>query len=572
MIGNHEEDEFVAVRVQDPRIQNEGSWNSYVDYKIFLHTNSKAFTAKTSCVRRRYSEFVWLKKKLQKNAGLVPVPNLPGKSFFSFGNEDFLEKRRKGLQAFLDKVVNTTVCLSDSQLHLFLQTQLPVGHIQDCVQGHTPYSVTDAILTYASSNRGLVQAQDDDSIKEPSLTVSYESMESPAPHQPCQQTNEPYTPELHPGCELDPVDSLLEHRDNGKAHEKSSIRISERKNHLEAIVECVCGPSATFFLGDNQDDEESFSPAEQTQQVSCQIQTPVEVHSPMGPGFNGDCGVDSVFEEERAEEDEDENAATLDTAVRTVSVEKTDEVNSSDEAYTEEINCESELCENSEALGFTDSEEQVIENDVRSQEEVLEDVISELQVLENHVTSEVNGVELVDASEGPVEDVGCLKEADGQEEPEVHQIYQEQAEQEVEKGTEDSQSLPSSNESIVKVSDEESNCDDTEDSMQAEPEEVTYWSEVEATSRQILDLQINGGSVGNQDMASPKDEDLQYMTSVDLNSTVDGGDLTESSDFSVLESSCVPVLTVDKCTEQESLLSVDTSGETLRCPKTRCIS
>lgn len=37
----------------------------------FQQTNSKAFTAKTSCVRRRYSEFVWLKKKLQKNAGLV---------------------------------------------------------------------------------------------------------------------------------------------------------------------------------------------------------------------------------------------------------------------------------------------------------------------------------------------------------------------------------------------------------------------------------------------------------------------------------------------------------------------
>uniref|UniRef100_A0A3Q3VYD3 Uncharacterized protein n=1 Tax=Mola mola TaxID=94237 RepID=A0A3Q3VYD3_MOLML len=37
MIGNQEEDEFIAVRVQDPRIQNEGSWNSYVDYKIFLH-------------------------------------------------------------------------------------------------------------------------------------------------------------------------------------------------------------------------------------------------------------------------------------------------------------------------------------------------------------------------------------------------------------------------------------------------------------------------------------------------------------------------------------------------------
>ncbi|OCT59962.1 hypothetical protein XELAEV_18045980mg [Xenopus laevis] len=64
-------EEFVTIRVQDPRLQNEGSWTSYVDYKIFLHTNSKAFTAKTSCVRRRYREFDWLRKRLQKNSGLV---------------------------------------------------------------------------------------------------------------------------------------------------------------------------------------------------------------------------------------------------------------------------------------------------------------------------------------------------------------------------------------------------------------------------------------------------------------------------------------------------------------------
>ncbi|KAK3529669.1 hypothetical protein QTP70_033698 [Hemibagrus guttatus] len=176
-------DEFITVRVQDPRVMNEGSWNSYVDFKIFLHTNSKAFTAKTSCVRRRYSEFVWLKRKLQKNAGLVPVPDLPGKSFIHFTNTDFIEKRRKGLQSFLDKVVHMTVCLSDSQLHLFLQTQLPVGHIQDCVKGHTPYSVTDAILTYASSNRGWAQEEGGPGPLEPCPTpISYESIESPSPN------------------------------------------------------------------------------------------------------------------------------------------------------------------------------------------------------------------------------------------------------------------------------------------------------------------------------------------------------------------------------------------------------
>ncbi|XP_062364302.1 sorting nexin-11 isoform X2 [Cinclus cinclus] len=96
--------ELTTVRVQDPRVHNEGSWNSYVDYKIFLHTNSKAFTAKTSCVRRRYREFVWLRRQLQKNAGLVPVPELPGKSAFFVGSTDeFIERRRQGLQQFLER-------------------------------------------------------------------------------------------------------------------------------------------------------------------------------------------------------------------------------------------------------------------------------------------------------------------------------------------------------------------------------------------------------------------------------------------------------------------------------------
>ncbi|KAL1264337.1 hypothetical protein QQF64_004692 [Cirrhinus molitorella] len=188
MIKSQEQDEFTAVRVQDPRVQNDGSWNSYVDFKIFLHTNSKAFTAKTSCVRRRYSEFVWLKKKMQKNAGLVPVPDLPKKSFFSFINDDFIERRRKGLQSFLDKVLHMTVCLSDSQLHLFLQTQLPVKHIEDCVQGHTPYTVTEAILTYASSNQGWVQEEGAGAQELWPTPVPYESVESPAPHLPSLQS------------------------------------------------------------------------------------------------------------------------------------------------------------------------------------------------------------------------------------------------------------------------------------------------------------------------------------------------------------------------------------------------
>ncbi|XP_017595995.1 PREDICTED: sorting nexin-11 [Corvus brachyrhynchos] len=119
MLENREE-ELTTVRVQDPRVQNEGSWNSYVDYKIFLHTNSKAFTAKTSCVRRRYREFVWLRRQLQKNAGLVPVPELPGKSaaFFVGSTDEFIEKRRQGLQQFLEKWVGGDAVPAEATLAL----------------------------------------------------------------------------------------------------------------------------------------------------------------------------------------------------------------------------------------------------------------------------------------------------------------------------------------------------------------------------------------------------------------------------------------------------------------------
>ncbi|KAJ7987570.1 hypothetical protein DPEC_G00327850 [Dallia pectoralis] len=280
MLENQEEDEFVAVRVQDPRVQNEGFWNSYVDFKIFLHTNSKAFTAKTSCVRRRYSEFVWLKKRLQKNTGLVLVPDLPGKSFFSFSNEDFLENRRKGLQSFLDKVCSMTVCLSDSQLHLFLQTQLPVGHILDCVQGHTPYGVTEAILTYASSNQGWVQ--EEDTTQEPSLSpVPYESMESPAPHLPSLHCGESEvvrteTP-LADGRDTDTVELLL-----CETESPSHPVTRENQNvfRVEAVLEIHSPVEVSYKWNSHGGSPPGRLDCEEVvhHQGDCQSQTCLEVH------------------------------------------------------------------------------------------------------------------------------------------------------------------------------------------------------------------------------------------------------------------------------------------------------
>ncbi|XP_073654167.1 sorting nexin-11 isoform X3 [Tursiops truncatus] len=89
----------------------------------------------------------------------MPVPELPGKSTFFGSSDEFIEKRRQGLQHFLEKVLQSVVLLSDSQLHLFLQSQLSVPEIEACVQGRSPMSVSDAILRYAMSNCGWAQEE-----------------------------------------------------------------------------------------------------------------------------------------------------------------------------------------------------------------------------------------------------------------------------------------------------------------------------------------------------------------------------------------------------------------------------
>ncbi|PKU41462.1 sorting nexin-10 isoform x1 [Limosa lapponica baueri] len=95
--------EFVTVLVRDPRTQKEDSWHSYIDYEIFIHTNSMCFTRKTSCVRRRFREFVWLRQRLQSNAVLIQLPELPSKTpFFNMNNPHHVDHRRQGLQEFLE--------------------------------------------------------------------------------------------------------------------------------------------------------------------------------------------------------------------------------------------------------------------------------------------------------------------------------------------------------------------------------------------------------------------------------------------------------------------------------------
>ncbi|XP_032821470.2 uncharacterized protein LOC116948668 isoform X1 [Petromyzon marinus] len=138
--------EFIMIRVQEPFLHNSDSWRPYISYEIFLHTNSISFTRKTSRVRRRFSEFVWLRQKMMKNASMIAVPRLPPKDlFFNCWCDDEIEERRKGLQTFLNKVVEIAPLLADSLLHLFLQSTLSRQDMEGCAMGRTPYSVSQAV-------------------------------------------------------------------------------------------------------------------------------------------------------------------------------------------------------------------------------------------------------------------------------------------------------------------------------------------------------------------------------------------------------------------------------------------
>lgn len=101
----------------------------YTDYEVRMKTNLPVFKQKDSSVRRRYSDFEWLRSELERDSKIV-VPPLPGKSWKrqipfrgddGLFEEDFVEDRRKGLETFINKVAGHPLAQNERCLHMFLQ-------------------------------------------------------------------------------------------------------------------------------------------------------------------------------------------------------------------------------------------------------------------------------------------------------------------------------------------------------------------------------------------------------------------------------------------------------------------
>lgn len=119
---------FLEIEVCDAQTHGFGR-KRFSDYEVKMKTNLPVFRLKHSSVRRRYSDFEWLRAELERDSKVV-VPALPGKAInrlLPFRNDDgifdsgFIEERRRGLEIFVNKVAGHPLAQNEKSLHQFLQ-------------------------------------------------------------------------------------------------------------------------------------------------------------------------------------------------------------------------------------------------------------------------------------------------------------------------------------------------------------------------------------------------------------------------------------------------------------------
>ncbi|XP_030370070.1 sorting nexin-12 [Scaptodrosophila lebanonensis] len=120
---------FLEIDVVNPLTNMAAGKKRYTEYEVRMRTNLPVFKVKESSVRRRYSDFEWLRNELERDSKIV-VPPLPGKAWKrqmpfrgdeGIFDENFIEERRKGLEAFINKIAGHPLAQNERCLHMFLQ-------------------------------------------------------------------------------------------------------------------------------------------------------------------------------------------------------------------------------------------------------------------------------------------------------------------------------------------------------------------------------------------------------------------------------------------------------------------
>lgn len=106
----------VIVQISDPQTLSAGFMQSYTVYVV-------KSTICADGVRRRYSDFDWLRDVLVARYHGVAVPLMPEKRLVGNQSKGFVEERMAGLEQFLLLVVSNPYLRLDSTMRMFLTTQ-----------------------------------------------------------------------------------------------------------------------------------------------------------------------------------------------------------------------------------------------------------------------------------------------------------------------------------------------------------------------------------------------------------------------------------------------------------------
>ena len=108
-------DKEIKVIIQNPKASDSKFYEQpYITYEVITETLN-------FIVRRRFSDFDWLRSILQKNFPRLLIPPLPNKKLGNRRFEpDFIEKRMKFLQIFIDNVMLSETFKANEGLFAFL--------------------------------------------------------------------------------------------------------------------------------------------------------------------------------------------------------------------------------------------------------------------------------------------------------------------------------------------------------------------------------------------------------------------------------------------------------------------
>merc|ERR1711879_126976 len=118
--------DMIDIEVSDPVTEEDAEGKpQFTTFKITTHTNLPEYKSNSFSVRRRYSDFEYLRAHLvtqvsnnEKTKGsLRRVPGLPGKKLFGKYERDFIEARRIGLEEFLNRCAGHAICRLERGYH-----------------------------------------------------------------------------------------------------------------------------------------------------------------------------------------------------------------------------------------------------------------------------------------------------------------------------------------------------------------------------------------------------------------------------------------------------------------------